>query len=207
MKKVLFYTICILALWSCHSKPAKKIAVTKTDSTAVYHVPDEQEIDRVVQYAYASVTFKQGEQPRYDTIKKYFIPQAQLINYEADSAQITSIDQFIYLYRTHVEADSIKAFSENEIFGKTEQFGRIAERISTYKTIMVQTDTVIKKGVNSFQLIKTNGGWKITSIIWDIENPLVKIPPYYLGKHYTDSVIKKAPKQKHWIKAKDLENK
>jgi len=37
--------------------------------------------------------------------------------------------------------------------------------------------------VNSFQLIKTKDGWKVSSIIWDVEKPGLKIPGYYLKKY------------------------
>jgi len=41
-------------------------------------------------------------------------------------------------------------------------------------------DSAAQRGVNSFQLVKTPQGWKVSSIIWDIESPKLKIPDYYL---------------------------
>jgi len=202
MKKIFFYIALVLALSACHSKPVKIIVA---DSVAVYKVPEEQSIDKAVQAAYAAISFKMGSEPKYNLLKKCFIPQAQLINLGGDSAQITNIDQFIYLYRTHVEADSVRAFAEKEIYGKTEQFGRIAERISTYTTEIIRTDTSEERGVNSFQLIKTNNGWKVSNIIWDKESPILKIPGYYFGKKYADSVQKTMPKPKRWVKARDTD--
>jgi hypothetical protein len=43
-------------------------------------------------------------------------------------------------------------------------------------------DSVTERGVNSFQLIKTAKGWKVSSIIWDVETAKLKIPDYYLKK-------------------------
>ena len=199
MRKLLFYAPILLALSACHSKPVKKVVV---DSAAVYKVPEEKAIDKAVLDAYNSIGFKMGEQPYYDGIKKFFIPQAQLINFRSDSAQITSINQFIYVFRTFVETDDVKAYSEKEIFGKTEQFGRIAERISNYKAVIINSDTTIERGVNSFQLIKTNNGWKVSSIIWDLESPTLRIPGYYWGKLNPDSLAKKNIKVKRWISAR-----
>jgi hypothetical protein len=43
-------------------------------------------------------------------------------------------------------------------------------------------DSIAERGVNSFQLVKTPQGWKVSSIIWDVESPRLKIPDYYLNK-------------------------
>jgi hypothetical protein len=178
MKKLFLYALCLITLSACHSKTTQ----SKVDSVAVYHVPDESAIKKAVADAYASISFKAGESPRYAEIKSCFIPQAQLINFRSDSAQVTNINQFIYLYRTYIESDSVKSYSEKELYGKTEQFGKVAHRISTYATYINSTDKPTERGVNSFQLIKTKSGWKVSSIIWDAEKPGLKIPDYYLGK-------------------------
>jgi hypothetical protein len=178
MKKLLLYTSCLLVLSACHTKIDKPV----TDSVAVYHLPEEKAIKKAVDDAYASICFKKGEQPRYDDIRKAFIPKAQLINFRGDTAQVTNLEQFIYVYRTVVEADSLQSFYEDELYGKTEQFGKIAERISTYKTTLEGKTVEYERGVNSFQLIKTPQGWKVSSIIWDVEKKGLPVPGYYLGK-------------------------
>lgn len=178
MKKLCLYAIFLLALSACHTKTDKPV----TDSVAVYHVPDEAAINKAVNDAYASICFKKGEQPRYDDIRKAFIPKAQLINFRSDSAQVTNLEQFIYLYRTVVEGDSLQSFYEKELYGRTEQFGKIAERISTYKTTLTAKTVMYERGVNSFQLIKTPAGWKVSSIIWDVEKKGLPVPEYYLKK-------------------------
>jgi hypothetical protein len=153
-----------------------------TKSSIPYTVPDDSAITKAVHDAYAAISFKKGEKPRYSEIKNYFIPQAQLINFRTDTAQVTNLDQFVNLYQQFIEGNHISLFYEEELFGRTEQFGRVAHRISTYKTYLNRLDTIEERGVNSFQLIKTKGGWKVSSIIWDVEKPALKIPEYYLKK-------------------------
>jgi hypothetical protein len=178
MKKLSLYAICLLALSACHTKTDAPV----TDSVATYQAPDEKAIVKAVDDAYASINFKKGEQPRYDDIRKAFIPKAQLINFAGDSAQATNLEQFIYLYRSFVESDSLQSFYEKELYGKTEQFGRIAERMSSYRTTVTGKTIYNERGVNSFQLIKTPEGWKVSSIIWDVEKKGLPIPGHYLGK-------------------------
>jgi hypothetical protein len=156
--------------------------LTDSTITASYKVPEDSAITRAVHDAYASISFKEGEKPRYDEIKNYFIPQAQLINFRSDSAEVIGIGQFIDLYKGFVESNQVHLFFEEEVFGRTEQFGKIAHRISTYNTYLNTRDSVTERGVNSFQLIKTKQGWKVSSIIWDVEKPSTKIPGYYLPK-------------------------
>jgi hypothetical protein len=145
-----------------------------------YKVPDDSAITKAVQDAYSCISFKKGTTIDYDAIKNFFIPQARLINFRSDTAQDVDINQFIDLYKQFVLANNIQSFYEEELYGRTEQFGNIAERISSYSTYINTMDSVTERGVNSFQLIKTRGGWRVSSIIWDVEKPSLPIPQYYL---------------------------
>ena len=173
-----FVLICSCFLNSCNSSNTNFSA----KSSNGYVVPDDAAIKKAVNDAYAAISFKNGEQPRYDSINYFFIPQAQLINYINDTAQILSIGDFIKAFKVYVESTKIQSFHEEEIYGRTEQFGNIAQRISSYKTYINSLDIVKERGVNSFQLIKTPQGWKVSGMIWDVEKTGKTIPGYYLGK-------------------------
>jgi hypothetical protein len=176
MRILLFVVVC---LWisACDSPSAPAGA---SGPAAGYTVPEDSAITVAVKNAYACISFKAGGRPAYDSIRDYFIPQAQLINFRGDTAQVTSIDQFVNFYRQFIEGNHIGMFAEEEISGRTEQFGKIAHRISSYKTYLNSMDSLPERGVNSFQLIKTPAGWKVSSIIWDVERPTQPIPAYYL---------------------------
>jgi len=145
-----------------------------------YKVPDDSAITKAVHDAYSAISFRKGTTLSYDGIKNFFIPQARLINFRSDTAQDVDINQFIDLYKQFVQANNVQSFYEEELFGRTEQFGNIAQRISSYKTYVNTMDSVTERGVNSFQLVKTRDGWKVSSIIWDVEKPSLAIPEYYL---------------------------
>jgi hypothetical protein len=172
------FALSVIVFYSCNSASNNN----NTSQASGYVAPDDAAIKKAVDDAYAAISFKSGEQPRYDSIQYYFIPQAQLINYISDTAQILSISDFAKAYRNYVESTKITSFNEQEIYGRTDQFGNIAQRISTYKTYINSNDIVKERGVNSFQLIKTPQGWKVSSIIWDIEKTGLQIPGVYLGK-------------------------
>lgn len=178
MKYIFVFALSAVVLYSCNSSSTSN----NVTQASAYIAPDDAAIKKAVDDAYAAISFKSGEQPRYDSIQYYFIPQAQLINYISDTAQILSISDFVKAFRNYVESTKITSFNEQEIYGRTDQFGNIAQRISTYKTYVNNNDIVKERGVNSFQLIKTLKGWKVSSIIWDVEKASLPIPSAYLGK-------------------------
>jgi len=169
--------LCLLLFASCNTAN-KEINIVHTDAD---HATDAADIKKAVDEAYAVISFKKGQQVNFDGIKKPFMPQAQLYNFRTDSLEVMNIDQFADRYKEMLTGGAITSFYEEEIKGTTDQFGRIAQRISTYKTYINTMDSVAERGVNSFQLVKTAAGWKVTSIIWDIESATMKIPVYYLN--------------------------
>jgi hypothetical protein len=90
--------------------------------------------------------------------------------------------QFEDLFKSFLQQTKTHMFYEEEAFGRTEQFGKVAHRISTYVTYLNTRDKPAERGVNSFQLIKTPKGWRVSSIIWDVEKPTLRVPDYYLKK-------------------------
>jgi len=173
----LAFLSCLYIFCSCNSSNTNSNSANNN-----YPAPDDAAIKKAVDDAYASLSVKGGQKPHYDSIKDYFIPQAQLINFIEDTAQILSIDDFVRAFKAYIDSSKIQTFKEQEIYGRTDQFGNIAQRISSYKTYINSLDIVKERGVNSFQLIKTPQGWKVSSIIWDVEKTGKPIPDYYLGK-------------------------
>lgn len=73
-------------------------------------------------------------------------------------------------------------FWEREIWSRTERFGRIAHVLSTYESRVGAADAEpTGRGINSFQLIRHDGRWWITSILFDVEAPDRQIPERYGG--------------------------
>ena len=177
MKTVIALFALSIILFSCSSTSNQNESSDNNHANV-----DEAAIKKAVDDAYAAISFKAGIKPAYDSIKYAFIPQAQLIDFITDTAQILSIDDFVKAFKAYVDSSKIQNFYETEIYGRTDQYGNIAQRISSYKTYINSADIVKERGVNSFQLIKTPQGWKVSSIIWNVEKPNLPIPDYYLNK-------------------------
>lgn len=182
MRALLILLVSAVVLSSCHVSVKKTIGDADSAAAKTYTVPDDSAITKAVQDAYMAISFKEGEQPRYSEVHNYFIPEVQFINFRTDTAQIFNMKQFEDLFKSFLKETHTHMFYEEEAFGRTEQFGKVAHRISTYVTYLNTRDKPAERGVNSFQLIKTPKGWKVSSIIWDVEKPSLKVPDYYLKK-------------------------
>jgi len=80
-----------------------------------------------------------------------------------------------------VSAGSLKSFSEREVAERTEIFGKIAHRFSTYEARFNPDDPEpLAIGINSIQFIKVGDSWHVSSLIWNDEGEDRKIPEKYI---------------------------
>ena len=176
MRKLLTITgCCLLLLCACQTTETKQPPVSNESKAE-----DEAAIRKAVDEAYHAISFNKGEQPRFDSMRNFAIPEIHFIDFRNDTLETLNMDQFINVYRQFIHDAGVQLFYEVELKGRTDQFGRVAQRMSTYATYLNTKDSATQRGVNSFQLIKTSNGWKVSSIIWDVESPKLKIPAWYL---------------------------
>jgi hypothetical protein len=73
-----------------------------------------------------------------------------------------------------------EGFWEREIAGRTEIFGNVAHRFSSYESRVGTVESEpVGRGINSLQLVRWAGRWWISSIAWDVEGPDQPLPPDY----------------------------
>ena len=78
------------------------------------------------------------------------------------------------------KAYQFSGFWEQEIWGRTERFGNIAHRFSTYESRVGSKESEpVGRGINSVQLAWADGRWWIASVVWDSESPVQPIPSRY----------------------------
>jgi len=132
------------------------------------------EIDEAVKELYRVISIKKGEIPDWEKFRSLFFPGAQLISNSGEEPLVWSVEEFIAFYRERIKDKTIEEFYEGEIAQKTEIFGKIAHRFSTYQA------KPYKRGINSIQLLKTENRWLVTSLIWNDEQMDLPIPKKYL---------------------------
>lgn len=71
-----------------------------------------------------------------------------------------------------------ESFREKELSRTVNQFGNVAQVFTTYE-YNLGNGKAIQRGINSVQLVKDQGRWWITNIIWQEENKDLPIPAQY----------------------------
>lgn len=146
------------------------------------NVFDEElkQIDRVTEALYASISFEENGAPALDTLKRLFITEGRLINNNDDVPSFMTVDEFIKAFQDQLSGGTVFSFHETEIASRTEIFGKIAHRFSTYEARFdLKAPEPFCIGINSLQFIKVNQSWLVVSIIWNDQSDDLRIPPEY----------------------------
>lgn len=150
------------------------------------HDVELKQIDRVTEALYASICFEQQCKPALDTLKRLFIPQGKLINNNDTVPVIMTVDQFIRAFQEQLSSGEVISFHETEITARTDLFGKIAHRFSTYEAKFdLSTPEPLCVGINSIQFIKVDQSWLVASIVWNDQSEDLKIPQQYLPEQKT----------------------
>lgn len=144
------------------------------------------EINGLTNSLYLCISFRKGARPDIEMLKDLFIKEGMLINNNGDP-MIFTIDQFVDAIDYQVSAGSLTSFSEKEVAERTEIFGNIAHRFSTYEARFDPDDPdPLSIGINSIQLLKVEGSWRVGSIVWNDEKEGRRIPERYLPNVWRD---------------------
>jgi hypothetical protein len=142
---------------------------------------DKKAIDSCIKNLYNYLSYVNGKMEGVDSIASLFIQDAKLVANFGRQPQTWLVPQFIVFIKDGYSKQSITDREETELFEKTEIFGNIAQRFSTYKiSFTVNRKIDQRRGINGIQLLKINGKWLINSLVWDIERSPLKLPGMYL---------------------------
>jgi hypothetical protein len=94
------------------------------------------------------------------------------------------VQQFIEVVQEQIKSGDLEAFREQEIASKTEVFGKIAHRFSTYEAYIRslykrKRCSSVYVGFNSIQFIQVAGTWQVTSLAWNDQRPDRIMPAKY----------------------------
>jgi diamine N-acetyltransferase len=137
------------------------------------------------------------EERDWDEVRKLFLPDAHLRlkakNPDGSPRHLDlTVDEFAEQAAEHYRQ---KGFWEREIARQVHSYGNIGHIFSTYETRVDSPDSdPIARGINSIQMFRGDGTWKIASVVFHVESPLQRIPPWFLrgeGLHETEK--EKAP--------------
>jgi hypothetical protein len=134
------------------------------------HDSDEAQIEAVMTSFLRAVSFETGARPEYGKLPALFSSHAKLIRTTGPAPEISSVEQFVRTRQRAVDAGELTAFDETELAHTTELFGNIAHRFSSYaKRGTTDHGSIDVRGAISTQFIRTEAGWRISSMAWDDE--------------------------------------
>jgi hypothetical protein len=139
------------------------------------------EIDKITAELYSSICFAEGDKPNFDKLRALFISEGNLINNNAEDPVIMNVDQFIEVFNHLLSSGEVKSFYEGELSSRTDVFGKIAHRFSTYEAKFdLSMSEPFCIGINSIQFIKINDSWFVSSMVWNDQTEDRIIPEKYL---------------------------
>ena len=139
-----------------------------------------QDLNELTQALYQSISFKKGGRPNLQRLAGLFYGGGSLVNNNEDQPQVFSVQQFIDAVEQQIAAGSLTAFQERELASRTEVFGQIAHRFSTYEAFLNEDASApFTVGINSIQFIQVEGSWYVYSMVWNDQKQDRLIPAKY----------------------------
>ena len=141
----------------------------------------------LVKATYEAVSRAPSKPFQWDRFRSLFLPGARLIpNTEQTGGAFTphTVESFITWidagWQRVIGTPNDRGFAESEVSATMETYGDIAHVLSTYQKHIWGETQVRGRGINSFQMIRKDGRWWITSLIWDEETGAGPVPAKYL---------------------------
>ena len=128
---------------------------------------DKRALDDVTAAFFGAFDNRQGP-PDVDVLYDLFVPRAIIARNVGAIAEFYDVRSFVEPRRALLTEASLRDFCEEEISERTDIFGNIAQRFSRYKKSGTANGEPFEgSGTKSIQFVRTAGGWRIASLVWD----------------------------------------
>jgi hypothetical protein len=137
------------------------------------------EYEKVVQELYRLVTIEPGSKGEWDKVRALFLKEAVVILRTGfNQKSIFDLEGFINDFTTFIENYKIveTGFTETIIRMNSTSFGEIAHVLVLYEAHIPGSQRPPSRGIDSIQLIKQGGTWKVASIVNEVVMPGSKLP-------------------------------
>ncbi len=129
-------------------------------------------IDAAIRGVYDVISGPPGQKRDFDRMRSLFAPGATLKVTGPKGLRGGTLDDYIGRNAQALEKDG---FTERELGRPLEVWGGLATAWSAYDG-KTSSGSFHERGINSFQLVKIDGGWRIASILWQEATPDNPLP-------------------------------
>ena len=138
------------------------------------HATEEAAAQAKIDAVYAVISGPVGAKRDWDAMRALMTPTARLTPIGPNGPTAVSVDG--YIERSEQSLMQI-GFHEVETGNRTEIYGNLAHVWSAYEGRAGSYDgDIIVTGINSFQLIKIDGEWKVDTILWQAASDALPVP-------------------------------
>ena len=147
---------------------------------------DVESPEAIVLAAYDAIARAPGQPFDWDRFRSLFLPDARLIpntEQRQGSFDVLTTEGFIEWIQAFTPPPGTandRGFQEEQIAAEIVHYGDVAHVFSTYQKHFWESDEILGRGINSFQLVHNDGRWWIAGIAWDEENGGGPIPAEYM---------------------------
>jgi hypothetical protein len=168
---------CSLSLGSfvgCQSTPAES-APAQADVGAV-----QSTLDKV----YAAFCFEARGNADWDTIRDLSADGAVFVApiSAKKTPRAVGIDEFLSDYHAYVASEAVRntGLHERILHTRIDLYGSIAHAYVAFEGFVPGLGTVMTRGLDSLQLVKVGGQWRVVSFTTQYASTLTPLPPRFL---------------------------
>ncbi|MDQ2992580.1 MAG: DUF4440 domain-containing protein [Candidatus Eremiobacteraeota bacterium] len=131
---------------------------------------DETELDALAAAFFDLFTLEEGGNVNLDSIHDMFASEGVIVKAGPGEMVTYDVDSFVEPRLLLLNGGELTCFREEEVDGRTEISGKIAQRFSTYRKRGVLSGEPFEGlGTKFFQFVKFPAGWKIVALVWEDE--------------------------------------
>ena len=129
-------------------------------------------IDAAIRGVYDVISGPPGQKRDFDRMRAMFAPGATMKAIGAKGLRGGTVEDYISRNSAILEKEG---FTERELGRRVEVWGGLATAWSAYDG-KTANGSFHERGINSIQLVKTDGKWLVASILWQEETPENPLP-------------------------------
>src|SRR5262245_56901958 len=129
---------------------------------------DVKQLNDVLRAFYEVISFDEGATPDWQRMATLFSAHARITRVTPEAIDYMNLETFRAMAEELLEVGAYTSFYEHEIARRADRWGEVIHVASAYETkISRSARDYIERGVNSLQLIREQGSWRILSLCWD----------------------------------------
>jgi hypothetical protein len=133
---------------------------------------DALQLDTMMRTFYGAISFNDSCAPDWSRMTELFSAHARITRLTPEGIDYMDPVSFRGFAEELIEVGAYTSFYEHEIARRVDRFGDVIHIASAYETkISPHASDFIERGINSLQLIREKGSWRILSLCWDDHAP------------------------------------